>query len=324
MATQAESQANIDKFLAAGGTQDILAKEKYGGKLSSGELSTFLTKYGLTGGASNVYSADNIQAASQETTYPTDLLGIRNQIYGELGVTTAQEAYNTAYKDYQDFLTEQDTQQNLLENQTISLNVIRGEQAEASRLGAITQSAKARGLDVIQKDLSSKMTEAEAQYTIRAGELQEKRQLMLQYPSAGISLTDSYESAADKIAKYQSKQELKQIQLQYPGAKITEGMSTKEITKAIEKYNEKQAIKQLYMTTFGSSGKGKSTKEMENKLKKNYKSNKAYEDEMNALKLVAAKKSLASGKSQTEKTDAAFEKDSKVLRRKSYERKDEP
>jgi hypothetical protein len=152
-----------------------------------------------------VYSAGNIKSAMSGTSYPTDLLGIRNQIYSDLGVTASQEAYNQA-------LTASRAQQTALENAPMSLNVIRGAQAEAQRLSTDK-------LEVLGRDLQTKLNEANFQYGIRAQELQEKRQLQLQYPGAGIKLSDSSEKAAEKIQKYKKSEEDRSIKQEWEAYK---------------------------------------------------------------------------------------------------------
>jgi hypothetical protein len=253
--TNEESQSNINAFLAGGGTQDILSKESYGGKLDTKELNKFVSKYGLD--SSKVYSALN---STTQASQPTDLLGIRTQIYNDLGIPTAQEEFNKSYKGYMDFQTAQDVQQNQLENQPLNLNVIRGEQAEASRLGGISLAAKARGLDVLQRGLESKLNEAQVQYQIRAQELTDKRNMQIQYAGAGIKLSDSYEQAADKISKYQ----------------------------------KKQAVESAFASVFGYIPDKKSSSWMKNKLKKNYKESKKLKDELDRIDLES--KQIALGK----------------------------
>ena len=223
MTTKKESQINAQAFLAAGGTQEQLAGEKYGGKLSSNELSKFITKYGLTG--NQAYSAGNLTTASAVA--PDDLLGIRNQLYGELGVTAAQEAYQTGLKDLMTYQSGLDSQQLAIEGQPLSMNVIRGEQAQASQLGAQQVAAKSRALQVLQSELQGKMREAETQYGIKAGEVKETKQLMLSYPGAGIKYGDSMEKVQKKIVNFQEEQEKKAYKFELNKMALQFGISTK-------------------------------------------------------------------------------------------------
>jgi hypothetical protein len=272
--TKSESQKNIEAFYAAGGTQDILGKEKYGGKLSSGELQTFLTKYGLTAPAQQAYSADNITAASTAPApRPDDLMNIRSTIYGELGIPQLQTDYQNLYKQYTDYNTsalqrtnaydqETDTGQLGIMNQQKTMGVLRGEAAQQSAQRALGQSALAREvqsgsealkgqLDVLGNKLNMSTTEASERYNIRASEVGDVKNLMLQFPDAGIGFGDSTETMAQKV----------------------------------KKSNENKVVVDLFTQTFGYFPTGLSQESMNKKLAKKYKSTKAYKDVINALAL---------------------------------------
>jgi hypothetical protein len=261
MTKKNESQANTQAFLAAGGTQEQLAGEKYGKKLSTNELNRFIQKYGLTG--NEVYSARNLTATPAVA--PDDLLGIRNQLYSELGVTAAQQAYQQALKDLMDYQSGLESQQLAIEGQPLSMNVIRGEQAQASQLGAQQVAAKSRALQVLQNELQSKMQEAETQYRIRAQQVQETRQLMLQYPGAGIKYGDSMEKIQKKITDYQKEQEKKAY---------------------------KDELKKMALQ-LGISAKGRSAREIEEEIRKYYSSEKEYTKTIRDLEIKSKQKALA-------------------------------
>jgi len=225
-----------------------------GNKINPTEMTALGQAFNITPKA--VYGSNNISnAQSNPAPRPDDLLGIRKQVYAEQGIPDLNAQYQNAYTDYLKYQDTLDAQQNALEGQTVGLNVIRGEQAQAQRLGAQTLSAKARGLEALGSRLTAAKQEASDIFGIRSEEVQFKRNLILQYPGAKIKFGDSVDSAASKIAKYTSKEK----------------------------------IKDLYMTTFGSTGKGMSSSTMEKKLKSKAKKDSALKDQLAQLELESKK-----------------------------------
>jgi len=317
MTTKNESQANIQSFLAAGGTPDILKKEKYGGKLSSGELQTFLTKYGLKSPAQQAYSADNIAAASTAPApRPDDLMNIRSQIYNELGIPQLQTEYQNLYKQLSDYNTaalqklntydtETEQGQQGIMNQPKAMGVLRGEAAQQADQRALERSALAREvetasttlanqLDVLKNKLSMSTTEADERYNLRANEVNDVKQLMLQFPDAGIGFGDSTETMAEKIRKS----------------------------------NEKKVVTDMFTQTFGYFPEGLSMDAMNKKLAKKYKSEKAYAAAKQALELqniqstIAAREQSANqeeiARAQKESEEAAKKAEAEVNARSKF------
>jgi oligoribonuclease NrnB/cAMP/cGMP phosphodiesterase (DHH superfamily) len=123
-----------------------------------------------------------------------------------------------------------------------------------------------------QSYLDTVLTERQNQYQIALGERDKLQNLITQTGGkAKISYADTYESALQKATKY------------------------------TEKKVQKDAIKQLYLQTFGSTGKGKSTKEMEKKLKKAMKSSNDYDSQVKSI-------ALQSSKIQLQKLQAELQK----------------
>lgn len=192
---------------------------------------------------SSVYTTSNIQqATTTPVAAPDDLLGIRKQIMGELGVTSQQEQVNQLAQQLAAQRQTGRAQQLAIQNLPQALNVIRGEQAQAQQISATQEQALAENLNAAQSALAAKTLEAQSQFEIRQNEVQEKKNLMVQYPGAKITFGDSMTAVASKLETYQKqaekdayKKELKKMALSL-GVK-TSG-STKDIEKRISKVNK--------------------------------------------------------------------------------------
>ena len=153
---------------------------------------------------------------------------------------------------------------NTAEDKTWSMNAVRGMQKAASDKASLPLQALSEQLGVEQANYSTMLGRANDLYSIAQNERGKIQELIAQTGGkAKISYTDSFESALKKATKY------------------------------IEGKSEKDSVKELYMKTFGSSGKGLSTKEMEKKLKKAFESNKAYDDKVKSLSLQKAQLELS-------------------------------
>lgn len=206
----------------------------------------------ITVSTSDVYSADNINSStSKKSSDPYDLLNIRSNLYNTLGVTEAQNQYNEQLAKLYNLQNTSDAQQLTIEGQPVNMNMIRGEQARALELANYGITAQSRVLEAYASKLSGLKSEAEAQYTIRANEISEKKALMQSVPGAGIKYSDSYEQAIEKINKYQVEQEAK-----------AKREAEEAEAKAYKKYLKEQLL------ALGSKVKGLSTNELENKLRK--------------------------------------------------------
>lgn len=190
-----------------------------------------------------VLSANNIaQTISNPVPRPDDLLGIRKYIGNELGIDQKQAAFDTVYQGLQQFDTATQELDRKIVEQPLGMNVIRGEQATASNLRASEREGLVRELEVAQSALQAAKAEQDTQFQIRQAEVQQKQQIMLQYPGAKIHAGDSFEAVAGKLEKYQKdlkkeayKDALKQ-QLLAVGEK-TSG-NTKSLEKRLKKVNK--------------------------------------------------------------------------------------
>lgn len=189
-----------------------------------------------------VYSANNIQTAlTQQTARPdlSDPFGVYNYYMNSPDIQAARTQSQQYYKDLLGVRQTNRTQQQALENLPQALNVIRGEQAVAGNQAALREQSVSDSLSASQAWLSTLTATAQDKYNIAIQERSQIQDLIAQTGGkAKISYNDTFESALQKATQY------------------------------LDKKSEKDAIKSLYMQTFGSSGKGKSTKEMEKKLKK--------------------------------------------------------
>lgn len=192
----------------------------------------------------SVYTTSNVQqATTAPVVAPDDLLGIRRQLMNDLGVTTAQEQANQIASQLAAQRQTGRAQQLAIQNLPQALNVIRGEQAQAQQISSAAEQALAENLQTAQSAVAAKRMEAEAQFAIRQQEVQEKKNLILQYPGAKITFGDSLDTVASKLEKYQAqvkkdayKDSLKSMALEL-GIK-TKGKSTKALEKAISKVNK--------------------------------------------------------------------------------------
>lgn len=276
---------------------DVMADKYY-----SKNIGEWYSKYGANENAlagfgqintnpQGVYSTTNM---ATQAPAPDDLLGIRSQIQNELGITQKQKEYQDIYGQLQAFDTGTEQQYSQIANQPVSMNVIRGQQATANEQRALQRGALARQAQVAQSALQAAQQEAETLYGIRAGEVQWKRNLILENPSAGITFGDSIESMASKIQKANETQKIESLKLQYPqfADKIKSGMSFSNAITQIGKSMDKKEVKDTYKQLFGSSGSGMTKKQMEKKISKYFKEEYNYTKEKRDLELKSIKETV--------------------------------
>jgi hypothetical protein len=222
---------------------------------------------------SSVYSTPNVtQTLTTPTAKPNlaDPYGLYDYYMSSGDITGAKTALQGTTEAYNKALATSRAQQTAIENLPQALNVIRGEQAQASSLASNTLSSLSEAKLAQQSYLDSLKTEATNKYNIA---LQERSQLQSLITStkgkAGISYADSYETALKKAAKYEEEQAEKEKKEAY-------------------KDSLKSQIQAL-----GGSTKGLSTKELEKKLKKKMKEAGASDKELKKLEIALKKKELA-------------------------------
>lgn len=232
--------------------------------------------------ASQVYSPTNVQqtmtSPAQAPNY-ADPFALRDYFYNSPDVVAARNEVKNLTNTLNAFDTSQNQQQNYLENQTVAMPVITGEQANQARLGATQREALSRELLAKQSFLDSATTEANAKYQVALGQRDQLQSLITQTSGkAGISYADSYETALKKADKYVTKQ-------------------AEEQAKEARKQAEKDMLRQLYLQEFGKlPKKGMSTNDISKKLGKSKSEQKAFQKQLDQLELETRKTALASAK----------------------------
>jgi len=190
----------------------------------------------FTADLNNVFSTSNInQYATNPTAAPDDLLNIRNTIYNELGIPNLQKQYQDIYKGVLGYDLTTAAQQQAIEGQPVSMNVIRGSQAQAANQRALQRQGLVAQADVAQSALQAALGEAGVQYGIRANEVEQKRNLILQYPGAKITFGDSMDSIVGKLNTYQKQEEKDAYKKELKKMAMSLGVKTSGNTKALEK-----------------------------------------------------------------------------------------
>ena len=187
-----------------------------------------VNQYGID--PNQVLSSENInQTINNPTPAPDDLLGIRNQLYADNGVNTAQQAYQTAQQAASSATLGLNERLTGLRGRAVSMSKITGTQAQEravsqGEIDALNESAR-----LAQADYAAKKGNADELFQIRNQEISEKKAVMLQYPGAKIGFGDSFEQVTKKLTKYQD-----------------------EVKKQAEKDAFKSALRDLGLKTSGS------------------------------------------------------------------------
>jgi len=301
MATQYEQElvgqygAPMQSFIEAErakGRQGLLG----GVNVDKGDISRIVSAFQVNPG--QVYTSSNIANANTNPTHaPDDLLGIRNQIGTELGISGLESGYQTAFGELQKAKDLARQQQTAIEGLPQALRVIRGEQAQAGRLASDRITGLSEAAQVAQSALQAAKQEQESRFSIRQSEVEQKRSLILNNPGAGITFGDSIESARAKLQKYEDNK-----------AKEVEKKRAEEL-KSAEKSDLKKMALQLGLKTSGSR------KDLEKRIAKKVKEDEAFD---RSLKL-----SSGSGKEDAalEKEKTAFFNEATSLRSNIIEKK---
>ena len=230
--------------------------------------------------AQEVYSSANVSSALSNPVSAPDLsdpYGLYDYYMNSAEIKAAKEQVSGFQNQINQTNQALRTTTTALQNQNAaaqgttgaSINLIGKQVGRARELTSNELSALGENYNAAVANLNTYQTDASNRYQIAQGERSLLQSLITSTGGkAGISYTDSYEKALKKATDYTKKQ------------------------------SEKDAIKELYMNTFGSSGKGLSTKEMEKKLKKSAKSTKEYEKQVKSLSLQTSQLNLQ--KLQTE------------------------
>lgn len=227
-------------------TRNTIISQGSGNRLTSGEATRLLAQFQGTQGV-NPYSATNInQTMSQPVLAPdyTDPLGYRARLESEIGLTNERQKLNESINALRQFDQGTTGQYNFLENQTLPMGVITGQQANQARLRAQQRTSLADATAAQQDVVLAKQTELEGKLADFQQQYEMKTNLIVNNPGAGIKYTDNIETAAKKLDTYAVKvkkeaykDSLKQMAMQL-GIK-TKGLSTKKLEAKISKTNKK-------------------------------------------------------------------------------------
>lgn len=234
----------------------------------------------------DVYSTQNI---AQATTAPVQApLSAGQELYNQFlntpdiqaaksNVSAIQKQINEANQAFRNAKTGFEYQnEGAMGTTGASANLIGRQIGRASDLTSNTLAGLGENLSAQQAYLDSLTSEASNRYNIAQQERNQIQDLITATKGkANITYTDSYETALQKAAKYEEK-------------------LLKEEKKQAEKDELKKTAKSLGIKTSGLS-----RKEIENKINKYMKSEKAKADEIDAIELALKKKSLAGGSGTT-------------------------
>lgn len=200
MATQISSDAQKVLEGASQEARDYAMANAPGDKLTSGEASRLLASFN----AGDVMSANNVAStiSSPATLDLSDLLGVRERLMDELGYTTARTEANTAIQAIRDFDVQAAEQQQAIEGRVVPLEVLRGEQAEAARTASLERTSLSTAAQAKTDLLSALGSELNTRFGIYENLRNELTSLMVNNPGAGITYTDTIESASRKLDEY--------------------------------------------------------------------------------------------------------------------------
>lgn len=223
----------------------------------------------------NLYTADNILKADQGVVAPDDLLGIKKAVDAEYGIPDLQKQFNDQYGMVNEAKANLRTTIANNNNKLIGMNAIRG----ANQVASETQNATIQGLADTLSALGSRLQTAQGaaadEYNIRAGEVQQKRQVMLQYPNAGIKAGDSWNKIQKKVGK------------------------------EIKKQAEEDAFLKTFGVSYDDRPKGMSRSEWKKKQQKKVDDKEAYTKQVQDIELALKKKELAKPYWEPKGTSAA-------------------
>ena len=220
-----DAQAVLDK--AGPGAKDYVLKQGgFGNRLTSGEASRLL----------NGFTAENI---TEDASRPTDLLGIRDQIYNKYGVNDALKNVNDTKAKLRNV--------DIDVNDAVSMSKLVGQRGKAAE-------ALNNQLQSYTDVLTAAQNQADRELQYKEQERAKLENLMLNAPGAGIVYADTYESAIRKYNNYLEKQRKKE---------------EKKLEKAMKNKNY-EALFNAYGTTASARPKGMSKRDYLKYLEKEY------------------------------------------------------
>lgn len=278
MATQVSSDAQ--KVLAGVSPEAMssILSQAPGDKLTSGEASRLLESFKVTG---NPYAAANIGSTTTAPVAKPDMsdpLALRQYYLDQLGVGAAQTDLLDINNRLSAFDTQTEQTLNAIENKPLRMGVITGEEAATERSRSTTRSSLAREALAKQSFLDAARSEANTRFDIANSERQTLQELIIKSGGrAGITFGDTVSEASAKLSKYEEKRDA-------------------EAAKEERKQKLKDLAISAGISTKNKKGGSLSTKDLEKAISKAAKKDKDLEDELNRLKVDAAKVDLAKAK----------------------------
>lgn len=208
---------------------------------NTSEATQILNKYGVDPNA--VLSSANIATTTTNPTpAPDDLLGIRSALLESTGANAAYTDYLKAAAAANSASQGLATGLQQLSNRPVSMSKITGQQSQLRTVASNEINALTDAANLALQNYNAKKSEAESQFSIRESEVSQKRTLQAQYPGAKITLTDSFDTAIDKIGKYQKQVEKDTYKKTLKAKAMELGLktsgSTKKLEKRISKYSK--------------------------------------------------------------------------------------
>ena len=246
-----------------------------GNKLTSGEAKRLTSEFlsANSGAAGQVYSSGNI---AQTTTAPvaapnlSDPFGLYNYYMNTPDITAARESAKTAQAQLLERTKAAREQQQALGQNLQSTNRVRGVQQNAQQLATNDIQALNEAYTLAASNVDALTSTAKEKLAIAEQSRNEIKALIAQTGGkAGISYADTYESAVAKAKKYEDK-----------------------VAKDAKKSAEKDDLKKMALAA-GVKTKGKSSKEIRKALEKLAKKDRGIKDELDQLKIKAAKADIA-------------------------------
>lgn len=246
-----------------------------GNNLNIGEAKRLTSEFlsANSGAANQVYSSNNI---AQTTTAPvaapnlSDPFGLYNYYMNTPDITAAKEGAKTAQAQLLERTKAARDQQQQLGQNLQSTNRIRGSQQNAQQLATNDIQALNEAYTLAASNVDALTSTAKEKMAIAEQSRNEIKQMIAATGGkAGISYADTYESAVAKAKKYEDK-----------------------VNKEAKKDAEKSALKEMALAS-GVKTKGKSSKDIRKALEKLAKKDRGIKDELEQLKIKAAKADIA-------------------------------
>lgn len=279
--TSRKDYGNLSYLLNQGMTQDQINSELAKGKggaargsfVDQQDIQRMLSTYNIN--PKQVYSASNVaQTVAGVAGKPnlSDPLAMYDYYLNSPEIQKAMVENKLAAEDVNKATATARNRQTALENLPQALNVIRGEQAQASRLSSDEIAALSENQLAKQSYLTALKETATNKFNVAKSMRDELTQMIVNNPGAKITYTDTPSSAANKIKKYQDR------------------VAEDEYKKSL-----RSMAMQLGISTKTKKGGTLDAKGLEKAISKYYKGEADIKNELQQLEIAAKRKALAGG-----------------------------